>query len=92
MRRCFRVSTLTLPVLGLVLGWERPVHAYIDPGSGSLIYQAILAAVLGVGFTFRRVLGAVLHLGRGSSRPETSATRPDEATDAAAHHHESRPS
>lgn len=91
MRRCFRVSTLTLPVLGLVFGWERPVHAYIDPGSGSLIYQAILAAVLGVGFTFRRVLGAILHLGRHSSGPETSAT-PDEASEASAHHHQSRPS
>lgn len=29
--------------------------AYIDPGSGSFLVQAIIAAVLGVGFFFRNI-------------------------------------
>lgn len=28
---------------------------YIDPGSGSFLVQAIIAAVLGVGFFFRNI-------------------------------------
>ena len=33
---------------------ERPAHAYIDPGTGSLIYQTALTVLLGVGFMLRR--------------------------------------
>ena len=35
---------------------EAPLHAYIDPGSGALIWQAILAAFFGGAFYFRRFL------------------------------------
>lgn len=40
----------------LVLAWLLPAnaHAYLDPGTGSLIYQTVLALALGVGFVFRR--------------------------------------
>lgn len=34
-----------------------PLLAYIDPGSGSMLLQVILAAVLAVPFFFRRVIG-----------------------------------
>ena len=44
---------------------ERPAHAYIDPGSGSLIYQTALAALLGAGFFFRRTLASIGRLFRG---------------------------
>jgi hypothetical protein len=33
---------------------ERPAHAYIDPGTGSMIYQAALTALLGLGLVFRQ--------------------------------------
>jgi hypothetical protein len=39
--------------MGLLLVTERPALAYIDPGAGSLIYQALLAGVLGLGFALR---------------------------------------
>jgi len=32
-------------------------HAYIDPGTGSLIYQTALAILIGVGVYFRHVWG-----------------------------------
>lgn len=47
------------------------ILAYIDPGSGSLLLQAILAAIISVPFFFRRAIGDVLHRFRGGSKPET---------------------
>jgi hypothetical protein len=38
----------------LLLVGERPAYAYIDPGTGSLIYQTALTVLLGVGFMLRR--------------------------------------
>jgi hypothetical protein len=38
----------------LVLVAERPAYAYIDPGTGSLIYQTALTVLLGLGFMVRR--------------------------------------
>ncbi len=34
---------------------------YIDPGSGSYLVQAIIAAVLGVAFFFKNILTYVKH-------------------------------
>ena len=33
-----------------------PVFAYIDPGAGSLVLQALLAGVLSASFMFRRTV------------------------------------
>ena len=33
---------------------ERSAYAYIDPGTGSLLYQAALTMLLGVGLAVRR--------------------------------------
>lgn len=49
------------------------ILAYIDPGSGSLILQAILAAILAVPFFFRRTIGEAVHRLRSGSKPETTA-------------------
>lgn len=47
---------------------------YIDPGSGSYLVQAIIAAVLGVAFFFKNIVFAVKHFfhrifGRKSKMP-----------------------
>ena len=68
-------------ILAWILVFERPAHAYIDPGSGSLIYQALLAALLGLGFTLRRTAESISRLvrrywGRGS-QSSTSDANPD---------------
>jgi hypothetical protein len=59
-----------------------PFLAYIDPGSGSMLLQVILAGVLAVPFFFRRVIGDGLRRlrGRDADKPadvgeETDSTR-----------------
>lgn len=42
-----------------------PLLAYIDPGSGSLLLQVILAGALAIPFFFRRVIGDAWHRVRG---------------------------
>ena len=49
-------------VVAFVFAAEVPAFAYIDPGSGSLIYQALLAGLLGLGFTFRRTTASIARL------------------------------
>ena len=44
--------------------------AYIDPGSGSLLLQALLAALLSIPFFFRRTIGDAWHKIRGDSKAE----------------------
>ena len=61
-------------VLMLLLA-ERPAHAYIDPGSGSLIYQTALGLLLGFGFMFRRVAAGVTRFFKG--RPHDDADAPE---------------
>jgi hypothetical protein len=47
-------------LLALLLLVERPVQAYIDPGTGSMIYQTALTVALGLGFALRRTLASFL--------------------------------
>jgi hypothetical protein len=47
-------KTLAAAAVLLVLIAERPAYAYIDPGTGSLIYQTVLTVLLGLGFMLRR--------------------------------------
>lgn len=56
----------------------QPPLAYIDPGTGSLILQAILAALLSIPFVFRRTIGGFWHRLRGDAQTEDPA--PSEAT------------
>ena len=51
-------STPKLTLLGVVMAalalFSQPsAHAYIDPGSGSIILQAILAAIFGAAVTLK---------------------------------------
>ena len=43
-----------------------PFLAYIDPGSGSMLLQVILAGLLAVPFFFRRTVADVWHRVRGN--------------------------
>jgi hypothetical protein len=61
-----------------------PLLAYIDPGSGSMLLQVLLAGVLAVPFFFRRVISDAWHRVRGGSTDQTTRTAPstgDEETD-----------
>ena len=43
-RLIFSLSTLIVLLL-----FSKPVHAYLDPGSGSMLIQAVLAVIAAVG-------------------------------------------
>jgi hypothetical protein len=49
-----------------------PVFAYVDPGSGSLIIQALIATAVAVPFFLRRQLGRVVSAIRRSGREDTT--------------------
>jgi hypothetical protein len=57
-----------------------PLLAYLDPGSGSMLLQVILAGVLAVPFFFRRTIGDGWRRMRGDAskprRDEDSAPKP----------------
>jgi hypothetical protein len=66
--RSSSIAATACAVILLLLATERPAHAYIDPGSGSLIYQTALTVLLGAGFLFRRAFASIGRLFRG--RPQ----------------------
>ena len=39
---------------------SEPLMAYLDPGAGSLVLQAILGSIIGLGFFFRQSLYRLL--------------------------------
>ena len=65
----------------LLLIAERPAYAYIDPGTGSLIYQTALTILLGLGFMLRRsgasISRFVRRLGGRDASPESAADAGD---------------
>jgi hypothetical protein len=50
--RCFAITLMLL--IALSFAFERQAHAYVDPGSGLLIFQGISAVVSGALIYFRR--------------------------------------
>ena len=59
-----------------------PFVAYIDPGSGSMLLQVILAGVLAVPFFFRRFISDGWHRIRGDrDEPKQTEGGEDASTD-----------
>ncbi len=52
-----RYSDVLVLALVFTIGTTSSAEAYMDPGSGALIWQTLLAAAVGASFYFRRVLG-----------------------------------
>jgi hypothetical protein len=78
MRNRWGLGWVAAAVVGLLLVSERPIQAYIDPGSGSMIYQALLAGLLGLGFTLRRTTDSIRMLVRRfTGRPGDADTKAD---------------
>ena len=48
--------------------------AYIDPGSGSLIIQAVIATLVAIPIFFRHHIGRIVQTVRGGDAPADSAT------------------
>lgn len=51
---------------------------YIDPGSGSMLLQVLLAGLLAVPFFFRRVIADTWHRVRGDRSEEPRAAHEDD--------------
>ncbi|HSE37548.1 MAG TPA: hypothetical protein VLG74_09620 [Blastocatellia bacterium] len=68
-------------VLVLLFATQARVHAYTDPGTGTLIWQMLVAASFGVMFYLRRILTWARKLRRRDSRAdhEASATTPEQS-------------
>ena len=49
--------------------------AYIDPGSGSLIIQAVIATIVAVPFFFRQQIGRFVKAVRRTDEPAASASQ-----------------
>ena len=65
-----RVLYYAVLVVSVLVALSRPAHAYLDPGTGSIILQGILGAVAGVlvfGRTYLHRLKVWLGLSRRSS-------------------------
>jgi hypothetical protein len=58
-----------------------PFVAYIDPGSGSMLLQVILAGVLAIPFFFRRVISDAWHRVRGGGDDASKRAEAREDTD-----------
>jgi hypothetical protein len=54
------------------------VLAYIDPGSGSLAIQAVIAALVAAPFVLRNQIGRFVHRLRGGQAPAAAAARDTE--------------
>lgn len=66
---------LNVPVLTVLAIWaaEPRLHAYIDPGSGALIWQAIVAGFVGAAFYFRRFFSRLFSRDRRQEPPVDSS-------------------
>jgi hypothetical protein len=67
-----RFAVTLMLLIALSFAFERQAHAYVDPGSGLLLFQGISAAVSGVLFYFRRRLKNLFVKSESKSGPETT--------------------
>ena len=50
-------TRVSLICVGVLIVAQTQVYAYTDPGSGTLIWQMLLAASFGIMFYLRRIVG-----------------------------------
>jgi len=79
-------SRVVLSVLLALLVFQQPAHAYIDPGTGSLILQGLVAMFVGAAFTlktfFRERIRPIIDWVLRRPRPAPAPEAPADAADA----------
>ena len=59
LKRAYRTSIallrLAVCLVFVLCLWTEDAHAYFDPGTGSMILQAVLAALIGISLAFSQV-------------------------------------
>jgi hypothetical protein len=74
------IARATFALLAASVVAVRRADAYIDPGSGALLWQGLLAAVFGLMFYakgFVRLIKSKLHIGVEKKNPATDAQHAD---------------
>ncbi len=71
LKALYAVLTAVLCVC-LLLSFERPAMAYVDPGSGLFVFQSLSSVGVGVLFFMRRRLRALF--GRSKAKTVSSVT------------------
>jgi hypothetical protein len=67
-RPCLNVLLLTC---ALLLATVAPAHAYIDPGSGLLLWQLVVSVFVGtVVYQYRRVVNFIFRKQRKQEKPD----------------------
>ena len=76
MRTSVSARRLDVVVLTLLALWGAESHlaAYIDPGSGALIWQALVAGFVGAAFYFRRFFSRLFSRGDRQDPPSSSGS------------------
>jgi len=73
MKRSMLPTTLAMPAL-LYLPFHQAIHAYIDPGTGSLVLQAVIGVLVGafvaIGLFWNRIKAFVRNLFSRSKKSE----------------------
>ncbi len=59
------------------------IFAYIDPGSGSLIIQAVIAGLVAIPVLFRHQLARIVRTLRGGEEPTSGSAQTAAAADTA---------
>ncbi len=64
----------------------RLIFAYLDPGSASIVFQAVIAGIIAVPVIFRNKIAAIVRSVRGGSTSEVKETvaEPTSTTDTTA--------
>jgi hypothetical protein len=73
--------TLVLCILVLLALVPATAHAYIDPGSGSLLLQSLIALVVGGWLAFRLFASRFWAKMRGKAPEESADEGPDASND-----------
>jgi hypothetical protein len=67
-----RLLVVCCLALALYLAFPPRAYAYLDPGTGSYIFQFIIAGIVGIGFLVKVYWGKIKALFRGRSGEEVS--------------------
>ena len=64
------VRHVSFVLLLMIVVLTRDVHAYLDPGTGSLVFQTVVAALAAAAYAFRSYWGRIrMFFSRNNSRP-----------------------
>ena len=55
----------------------RFVFAYLDPGSASIVFQAVIAAIIAIPVLFRNKIAAAIRAVRGAGRTDSPGPAAD---------------